>query len=99
MGMSNRSDFGVFLVVMLVGGVVLAIGFYAGVPLLATLSDALSEGLTLKQAVPWGFGLTLAVLAFLAMVAGDGLIGEIQFLLGAFFGFFVLFTFLIAWVF
>lgn len=34
-----------------------------------------------------------------ALVAGDSLIGEIQFMLGGFFSFFFMFTVLIAWVF
>jgi hypothetical protein len=67
----------------------------AAAPLLATLD----QGLGLKAAVPWGFGTTVALLVLFALVAGDSLIGEIQFMLGSFFGFFLILTLLIAWVF
>ena len=67
----------------------------AAEPLLA----ALDEGLGVKASVPWGFGVTTGLFILLALVAGDGLIGELQFMLGAFFGFFVVLTLLIAWVF
>ena len=43
--------------------------------------------------------LTVAVLVVFAVVAGDSLIGEIQFMIGGFFTFFFMFTVLIAWVF
>jgi hypothetical protein len=34
-----------------------------------------------------------------AAVSGDGLIGELQFMLAGFFSFFLILTFLIAWIF
>jgi hypothetical protein len=42
----------------------------------------------LKEALPWGFGLTVGLFVLFAIVVGDGLIGEFQFMLGAFFSFF-----------
>jgi len=47
----------------------------------------------------WGFGVTVALFVLFALVAGDSLIGEIQYMLGSFFGFFLILTLLIAWVF
>jgi hypothetical protein len=53
----------------------------------------------LKTAAVWGFFVTVALFVLFAVVSGDSLIGEIQFMLGAFFTFFAVLTLLIAWVF
>jgi hypothetical protein len=84
------------LVAVLAAAAVLAL---FGAPLLAQASAALAPGVGLKTAALWGFGVTVALLVLLALVAGDGLLGELQFLLGAFFSFFAVITLLIAWVF
>ncbi len=80
-------------VLLLVGLVMVLLP--AAAPVLATLD----EGMGLKAATPWGFGITVGLLVLFAIVAGDGLIGELQFMLGAFFSFFLILTLLIAWVF
>ena len=99
MGADNRGDAKLLAVVILIAvlALVLLAAFLlpAATPVVATLN----EGLDIKRAVPWGFGLTVALLAFFALVAGDGLIGELQFMLSAFFSFFLILTLLITWVF
>jgi len=89
----------ILLVLLAAGLVATAVFALVGAPLLSEASAALAPGLGLKDAVVWGFGVTLAVFVLLALVAGDGLIGELQFMLSAFFFFFVVITLLIAWVF
>jgi hypothetical protein len=59
----------------------------------------MNEGIGLKSAALWGFGTTVALFVLFAVVSGDSLIGEVQFLLGSFFGFFLILTLLIAWIF
>jgi len=84
--------FGIALVVLL-GLAIL------GVSVVGELGAAFDDGIGLKTAALWGFGVTAALMVLFAAVAGDGLIGEIQFMLGAFFTFFTVITLLIAWVF
>lgn len=67
--------------------------------MMAGVSAALDPGVTLKSAAKYAFVLTLVVLGFFAVVAGDGLLGEIQYILPAFFTFFIFNWLLIAWVF
>lgn len=83
------------LVAVLVLVTLVAVLLPATAPVLATMND----GMDIKEAVPWGFGLTVGLLAFFALVAGDGLIGELQFMLGSFLSLFLVLTLLIAWVF
>jgi hypothetical protein len=59
----------------------------------------MDQGIGLKEATLWGFGTTVALFVLFAFVSGDSLIGEVQFLLGSFFGFFLILTLLIAWIF
>ncbi|MCK7578389.1 MAG: hypothetical protein MZV65_23380 [Chromatiales bacterium] len=99
MGAGNRGDLKLLAVVVLIAVLLLALlaGFLlpAATPIVGTLN----EGLGIRESVPWGFGLTVALITFFALVAGDGLLGELQFMLGAFFSFFFVLTLLIAWVF
>jgi len=70
-----------------------------GVSFVGELGSAFDDGIGLKTAALWGFGVTVALMVLFALVSGDSLIGEIQFMLGAFFTFFAVITLLIAWVF
>jgi len=79
-------------------GLLLVLGVVGG-PLVSQVSAALDPGMGLREGVLWGFGVTVGLFMLFAMVAGDGIIGELQFMLGAFFSFFVIITLLIAWVF
>ena len=95
----NRSDLRLLAIlliaaVVLVGGVVLLAG-----PLVQGAAAAFAPGIGLKTAAIWSFGVTVVLFILFALVAGDGLFGELQFMLTAFFAFFALITLLIAWVF
>ena len=59
----------------------------------------LAPGVDLKQAAIMAFIATVIVLIIFAFAAGDGLIGELQFMLVGFFAFFAVLWLLIAWVF
>jgi hypothetical protein len=64
-----------------------------------TIADAVAPGLGLRSAALIAFVATLIVMVVMAIAAGDGLLGEIQFMLAAFAGFFVVSWLLLAWVF
>lgn len=99
MGTEDRGELRLLAVALLIALLLLGLLVLFLLPAAAPVVASLNEGLGLKDALPWGFGVTLALLVVLAMVAGDGLIGELQFLLGSFFSFFLILTLLIAWVF
>ena len=84
------------LVVVLI--VVAALGYF-GAPLLEATTTALAPGMGLKTGILWGFGVTVTLFILFALVAGDGLFGELPFMLGAFFLFFAVFSLLITWIF
>ena len=59
----------------------------------------MAPGLGLKDAAVIAFFTTLVVMIVFALVAGEGFVGEIQFMLLAFFAFFVIIWLLLAWIF
>ncbi|MEY4640361.1 MAG: hypothetical protein RLZZ227_355 [Pseudomonadota bacterium] len=63
------------------------------------LSTSITPGVDLKAAALGSFLVTIVLFVVFAAVSGDGLIGELQFMLAAFFSFFLILTFLIAWIF
>ena len=99
MGTANRGDLKLLAVVVLIAVLALVLLAMFLLPAATPIVGTLNPGLGIRESVPWGFGLTVALIAFFALVAGDGLIGELQFMLGAFFSFFLILTLLIAWVF
>ena len=79
---------------LLAGGIVLLLpGAASG------LGELFSPGLGLKRAAVIAFFVTIAVLVLLMLAAGDGLLGELQYTLLGFFGFFLIFWLMIAWIF
>ncbi|MDP1930817.1 MAG: hypothetical protein Q8L60_05115 [Gammaproteobacteria bacterium] len=58
-----------------------------------------SPGLGMRDAAVISFFITIALLIVFAISSGDGLLGELQFMLGGFFAFFVIIWLMIAWVF
>ena len=58
-----------------------------------------SAGLGLKQSAVIAFFVTITLLVIFAISSGDGLIGELQFVLGGFFTFFLIIWLMIAWIF
>ena len=66
---------------------------------LEILSTGTSTGLGLKESAVVSFFVSLVLVTVIAIVSGDGLLGEVQFVLAAFLLFFFVFWFLIAWIF
>jgi hypothetical protein len=101
--MANRSDvedrkltvrlFAAIVVIVALAGAAL---FLLGGPLIA---EHLSPGVGLRTAALVAFFVTLGVLVVMAIVAGEGLVGEIQFMIVGFAGFFLVLWLLIAWIF
>ena len=58
-----------------------------------------NDGIGLRTAALIAVVVSVAILVVFALVAGEGLIGEIQFMIPAFFLFFVFFWLMLAWVF
>jgi len=83
-------------------GVLVLVGLIAAVFALPALADFsathLEPGLGLKGAAIASFVVTFVTFVVFAIAAGDGLIGELQFMLLGFFAFFVILWLLIAWV-
>ena len=99
MGTERSSELKMWGLVLGIGLVLVILGVVFGPPLLADLAAALEPGIGLKTASLWSFGVTFVMFLVFAIVAGDGILGEIQFMLGGFFLFFIIITLLIAWVF
>ena len=96
---SDRRDFKILVGIVVVALAILAALVILGSWFLGDVGSAFNDGIGLKAAAIWGFGVTVALMVLFALVSGDSLIGEIQFMLGAFFSFFFVITLLIAWVF
>ncbi|POP54172.1 hypothetical protein [Zhongshania marina] len=78
----------------------LAVAFILFLPLASAFVDQyFSAGLGLKDAAVIAFFVTVITLVIFAVAAGDGLLGELQFMLSGFFGFFLVLWLLIAWIF
>jgi len=82
------------LVFVLCAGIIVLLPQVAGV-----VDPIFSEGLGLKSAAIFSFFLTLVVMLVLALVAGDGLVGVLQFMLIGFLTFFVVSWLMLAWIF
>lgn len=63
------------------------------------IATSLTPGVDLKGAALGSFIVTVILFVLFAAVSGDGLIGELQFMLAGFFSFFLMLTLLIAWIF
>lgn len=57
------------------------------------------EGIGLKSAAVISFFVSIVTIVLFAIAGGDGLIGEVQYMFGAFFTFFFVLWLLIAWIF
>ena len=99
MSTEKRGELRTWAVVLLVVGALVVAGAFFGLPLLEEGAAALDEGVGLETAALWSFGITVTLMIVFAIAAGDGFLGELQFMLAAFFAFFVVITVLIAWVF
>lgn len=81
----------------------LAVGLFVllvVVPEVAGLAEtAFAHGVGLRTASVIAFFLTVGLFVLLALVGGDGLAGELEVMIGAFFGFFTTLWLLMAWLF
>jgi hypothetical protein len=88
---------------LLLGLMILVVVFITGVIIIAPdISGAVTEfnqGVGFKTAAIYAFFTTLVLMIILAIAGGDGLIGELQFLLIGFLVFFVIIWLFIAWIF
>ena len=66
---------------------------------MALTAEHLSPGMGLKDSAIIALFATIIIMIVFALAAGDGLLGEVQFMLGGFFSFFVILWLLIAWIF
>lgn len=96
----DRREARTVLAVLLILGVALAVGGALALPLLIEFGRThLEPGVGVKDAALIAFIASMVTLVVFAIAAGDGLIGEIQFMLAGFFAFFLTLWLLIAWVF
>jgi hypothetical protein len=95
----TRSDLKILAILLLAAVVIIGLFISFGVPMLQEAVALFEPGVSLKTAAIWSFGVTVVLFILFALVAGDGLIGELQFMLSGFFVFFAVITLLIAWVF
>ena len=66
---------------------------------LEILSTSTATGLGLKDSAVVSFFVSLVLVTILAIVSGDGLLGEVQFVVVGFLLFFIVFWLMIAWIF
>jgi len=99
MGMLGHGELRTWAVVLAAAAILVGVGAFLGAPVLRDVVSALNEGVSLKTAALWSFGVTVVLFIVFAIAAGDSLIGELQFMLAGFFAFFVVIMLLIAWVF
>lgn len=79
---------------------VLGVAIFLMAPIVAELvSVHFSPGLGFRDSAVIAFFVTIVIMIVFAISAGDGLLGEIQFILGGFFLFFVIIWLLVAWIF
>ena len=83
---------------LIAGLVVLGIVLLA-LMFLPVVVQSFEPGVGLKLASIIGFFVTTTLFIVFAIFAGDGLLGEIQFMIGGFLLFYLIFTVMIAWVF
>jgi hypothetical protein len=86
------------VLISLVVVLVLAVAFLLP-SLLEVFATYFSPGLGMRDSAVIAFFVTLITLVIFAVAAGDGFLGEIQFMLGAFFLFFLIAWLMIAWIF
>ena len=58
-----------------------------------------APGLGFRDSAVISFFVTIVIMIVFAISSGDGILGEIQFILGGFFLFFVIIWLLVAWIF
>ena len=78
----------------------LLLALATSMPLLSEWAEAtFNDGIGLAAAALAAIAVSIVMVVIFAVVAGDGLIGELQFMIPGFFLFFVFFWLMLAWVF
>jgi hypothetical protein len=96
----DKKEARIVAIALIVLVVLLGLAIMLLVPSLAEFSDLyLAPGLGLKNAAVAGFFITVVVMIVFTLAAGDGLIGELQFLLPGFVAFFLIIWLMLAWIF
>ena len=96
----DRKEARTLAIVLVVLLAILGAGLLLYAPALVEFNQThLAPGIDLKEAAVIAFFTTIVVLVIFAIAAGDGLIGELQFMLAGFFAFFLVLWLFIAWVF
>jgi len=96
----DRKEARTIAIVLIVLLAILGAGLLLYAPALVEFNQThLASGIDLKEAAVIAFFTTIVVLVIFAIAAGDGLIGELQFMLAGFFAFFLVLWLFIAWVF
>lgn len=79
--------------------IAIAAGFLMMMPAIGDVMQGLNSGIDLKASAIIAFFVTLILMVALAIASGDGIFGELQFLLVGFVVFFVILWLMIAWIF
>ncbi|MES9861157.1 MAG: hypothetical protein ABW157_01330 [Candidatus Thiodiazotropha sp. LLP2] len=79
---------------------ILGVAILLMIPALSEIATIhLSPGLGIKDSAVISFFITVILLIVFAVFSGDGLLGEIQFVLSGFVAFFLIIWLMIAWIF
>jgi len=92
----NSTKILLILTILILG---LVVGILLLFPDLSSVATDFQNGVGFKDAAIYSFFTTLVLMVILAIAGGDGLIGELQFLLAGFLVFFVIIWLFIAWIF
>jgi hypothetical protein len=79
---------------------ILAVGAILLLPALGQIAEMhMAPGLGLRESAIIAFFVTIVLMIILALVSGDGLLGEVQFIIGAFLLFYLIIWLMMAWIF
>lgn len=92
----RRLSLTLFLAILVTIAIVLGLAWFLFGPAIAA---AMEPGIGLRTAALIAFGLALAVIVVMAVVAGDGIVGELPTMVVGFLAFFFIAWLMIAWVF
>ena len=96
----DRKEARTVAIVLVVLLIALGLAALLLLPSLAAIVEVhLAPGLGVRDAAVIAFFATVVLMVIFAVAAGDGFLGEIQFMLAAFFSFFLIIWLLAAWVF
>ncbi len=95
----SKQAFRLLLIMTALLGLLLVAGLMMWPLAVEFASTQLAPGLGMRDAAVISFFVTVLTMVVFAFAAGDGFIGEIQFMLAGFFSFFVVIWLMLAWIF